>query len=57
MFTLDAQLRSERCNFNDQKTKIKELEDSIVDGDKNKNTDIEQNTVQRAKKMRRKLLT
>ena len=50
MFTLDAGLRSERCNLNDQKTKSeikKELEDSIANGNKSKNTDIEQNAVQR----------
>ena len=60
MFTLDAELRSERCNLNDQKTKSeikKELEDSIANGNKNKNTDIEQKIVQRAKKMRQKLFT
>ena len=59
MFTLDAELRSERCNLNDQKTKSeikKDLEDSIANGNKNK-TDIEQKTVQRAKKMRQKLFT
>ena len=46
MFTLDAEFRSERCNFNDQKkTKSvikKELEDSIANGKKNENTDIEE---------------
>ena len=45
MFTLDAELRSERCNLNDQKTKSeikKEFEDSIANGNKNKNTGIEQ---------------
>ena len=60
MFTLDAELRSERCNLNDQKTKSeikKELEDSIANGNKNKNTDIEQKIVQRAKKMLQKLFT
>ena len=59
MFTLDAELRSERCNLNDQKTKSeikKDLEDSIANGNKNK-TDTEQKTVQRAKKMRQKLFT
>ena len=35
----------------------KELEDSIANGNKNKNTEIEQKTVQRAKKMRQKLFT
>ena len=35
----------------------KELEDSIANGNKNKNTDIEQKIVQRAKKMRQKLVT
>ena len=47
MFTLDAEFRSERYNFNDKKTKSeikKELEDSIVNGKKNKNTDIEEMT-------------
>ena len=60
IFTLDAELRSERCSLNDQKTKSeikKELEDSIANGNKNKNTDIEQKIVQRAKKMRQKLFT
>ena len=33
------------------------LEDSTLNGNKNKNTDIEQNIVQRAKKMRQKLFT
>ena len=33
----------------------KMLEDSIVNGNENKNTDIEQKIVQRAKKMRQKL--
>ena len=45
MFTLDAEYRSERSNFNDQKTKSeikKELEDSIANGKKNENTDIEE---------------
>ena len=48
MFTLDAELRSERCNLNDQKKKkkkseiTKELEESIANGKKNENTDIEQ---------------
>ena len=45
MFTLDAEFGSERCNFNDQKNKIrnkKELEDSIANSKKNENTDIEQ---------------
>ena len=46
MFTLDAELRSERCNLNDQKKKKseikKELEESIANGKKNENTDIEQ---------------
>ena len=45
MFILDAELRSERCNFNDQKKKKiknkKELEDSIANSNKNK-TNIEQ---------------
>ena len=44
MFTFDAELRSERCNLNDQKKKSeikKELENSTVNGNKNKNTDIE----------------
>ena len=48
MFTLDAELRSERSNLNDQKTKSeikKDLEDSIANGNKNK-TDIEQKPVQ-----------
>ena len=60
MFTLDAELRSERCNLNDQKTKSeikKELEDSIANGNKNKNTDTEQKIVQRGKKMQQKLFT
>ena len=60
MFTLDAELRSERCNLNDQKTKSeikKELEDSTANGNKNKSTDIEQKIVQRAKKMWQKLFT
>ena len=54
MFTLDAELRSERCNLNDRKTKPvikKELEDSIANGNKNRNTDTEQKNVQRAKKV------
>ena len=45
MSTLDAEFRSERSNFNDQKTKSeikKELEDSIANGKKNENTDIEE---------------
>ena len=45
IFTLDAELRSERSNLNDKKTKSeikKELEESIANGKKNKNTDIEQ---------------
>ena len=44
MFTLDAECRSERSNFNDQKAKSeikKDLEDSIANGKKNENTDIE----------------
>ena len=45
MFTLDAEFRSERCNFNDQKkTKSeiqKELEDSIANGKKKEYTDFE----------------
>ena len=39
MFTLDAELRSERWNPKDQKTKSqikKELEDSIANSNKNK---------------------
>ena len=35
----------------------KELEDSIANGNKNKNTDTEQKIVQRGKKMRQKLFT
>ena len=45
MFTLDAELRSERCDLNDQKNKTRnnrELEDSIANGKKNENTDIDQ---------------
>ena len=46
MFPIDPQFRRERCNFNDQKkTKFeikKELEDSIANSKKNKNTDIEE---------------
>ena len=60
MFTLDAELRSDRCNLNNQKTKSeikKELEESIANCNKNKNTDIEQNIVQRSKKMRQTLFT
>ena len=56
MFTLDAELGSERCNFNDQKQKNRNQE-SIANVNKSKNTDIEQKTVQRAKKMRQTLLT
>ena len=56
MFTLDAELGSERCNFNDQKQKNRNQE-SIANVNKSKNTDIEQKTVQRAKKMRKTLLT
>ena len=56
MFTLDAELGSERCNFNDQKPKNRNQE-SIANVNKSKNTDIEQKTVQRAKKMRQTLLT
>ena len=44
MFNLDAEFRSERCNFNDQKTKSeikKEVEDSIPNSKKN---DIEEMT-------------
>ena len=41
MFTLDAELRSERCNLNDQKKKKseikKELEEPIANGKKNEN--------------------
>ena len=49
MFTLDAEFRIERCNFNDQKKKTKseirkELEDSTANGKKNENTDIEEMT-------------
>ena len=46
--------------INNQKTKSeikKGLEDSIANGNKNKNTDTEQKIVQRAKKMRQKLFT
>ena len=60
MFTLDVELRSERCILMTKKTKSKikkNLEDSIANGNKNKNTDIEQKIVQRAKKMRQKLFT
>ena len=35
----------------------KELEDSIANGNKNKNTDTEQKIVQRGKKMQQKLFT
>ena len=56
MFTLDAEVGSERCNFNDQKQKNRNQE-SIANVNKSKNTDIEQKTVQRAKKMRQTLLT
>ena len=56
MFTLDAELGSERCNFNDQKQKNRNQE-SIANVNKSKNTDIEQKTVQRAKKMRQTLFT
>ena len=46
MFPLDAEFRSERCNFNDKnKTKYKitkELEESIANGKKNENTDVEE---------------
>ena len=47
MFTLDAEFRIERYNFNDKKTKSeikKELEDAIANGKKNDNTDIEEMT-------------
>ena len=47
MFTWDAELRNEKCNLNDQKTKSeikRELEDSIANGKKNEKTDIEQMT-------------
>ena len=40
-----SELKSERCNFNNQKIKPeieKELEDSIANGNKNENTDIEE---------------
>ena len=60
MFTLDAELRSERCNLKDQKTKSeikKELEESIANGNKNRNTDTEQKIVQRAKKITQNLFT
>ena len=60
MFTLNAELRSERCNLNDQKTKSeikKEFEDSIANGNKNKNLDIELKILQRARKMRQNLFT
>ena len=46
--------------INNQKTRSemkKGLEDSIANGNKNKNTDTEQKIVQRAKKMRQKLFT
>ena len=39
MYTLDAELRRERCNPNDEKTKSeikKELENSIANSNKNK---------------------
>ena len=45
MFTLDAEFRSERCNFDNQKTKSeikKELEGCIANFKKNENTDIEE---------------
>ena len=45
MSTLDAEFRSERSNFNDQKNKIWNQErprDSIANGKKNENTDIEE---------------
>ena len=40
-----AELRSEGCNLRDQKTKLeitKDLENSIANGKKNENTDIQQ---------------
>ena len=45
MSTLDAEFRGERSNFNNQKTKSeikKDLEDSIANGKKNENIDIEE---------------
>ena len=44
MFTLDAELGGERYNLKDQKTKTdtkKELEDLIINGRKNENTDMQ----------------
>ena len=49
MFTLDTKLRSERCNLKDQiKQNEKSRKSSIANGNKNKN--IEQKFVQKAKK-------
>ena len=45
MFTLDAKLRSERCNLNNQKNKIRHQKRAwrvFANGKKNENTDIEQ---------------
>ena len=45
MSTLDAEFRGERSNFNNQKAKSeikKDLEDSIANGKKNENIDIEE---------------
>ena len=42
MFTLDAELRSERCTFSDQKNKIRSQErvkDFTANGKKNEKTD------------------
>ena len=47
MFTLDAELRSERCTFSDQKNKIRSQErvkDFTANGKKNEKTDIEEMT-------------
>ena len=57
MFILDAELKRERCNFEDLKTKSeikKELEDSIANSNKNKQS---KKIVHRAKKVRQKLFT
>ena len=57
MFTLDAEFRIERCNFNDQKkTKSeikKELEDSVANGKKNENRNIEEMAKKLDRKQRR----
>ena len=62
MFTLDAELRSERCTFSDQKNKIRSQErvkDFTANGKKNEKTDIEEMTKNctEGKKMQPKLFT